>query len=121
MISAILPCTCWNCSMAMASTISEATPSTNSALATFLVTTWWAMWTTALVAPQALRRGGDGESEGVGPVLVRGFQQRGGKDHDLVGDGQRGQHARAVDDDAVGGLPEHARRQRWIGLPGGPD
>src|SRR5579883_1586270 len=53
MISAIFSCTCWNGSIAMASTMSEATPSTNSVLATFLVTTWCAICATAPVAANA--------------------------------------------------------------------
>ena len=48
--SAVFSWTCWNCSIPIASVRSETRPRTNSVFAVVRVTTWWVMWTAALVS-----------------------------------------------------------------------
>ena len=72
----------------------------------------------ALAAEEA-QAGGvvrDDEAEGVGGVFLRALQQGRGKDHDLVGNRQRGQHTASADHDAGVRLFLHSGGEERIGL-----
>ena len=67
---------------------------------------------------QPLGGAGNGKAEGIGRILgIRGEQRR-GENEDFVGHGQRRQHARAANHNAVVALLFDARAEEGVGLAG---